>query len=127
MKRILQAQAAYYVATGLLPICSMRAFEALTGKKKDRWLVRMVGLLATSIGLTLAASTREERVDPAVLVLAITASLSFAAIDVIYVANRTIAPIYLGDAAVEFALCALVLNALVEKRADDDDTRGDNR
>ena len=34
----------YYVASGLFPLVSMELFERLTGPKRDRWLVQMVGL-----------------------------------------------------------------------------------
>ncbi|MGH7661110.1 MAG: hypothetical protein ACRENA_09390 [Vulcanimicrobiaceae bacterium] len=49
-RRVLKLQAGYYIATGIWPLLSMRSFEAITGPKTDRWLVRMVGLLAATIG-----------------------------------------------------------------------------
>ena len=39
------AQGGYYVATGVLPFVSRRAFEALTGPKREWWLVQTVGAL----------------------------------------------------------------------------------
>ncbi len=101
---VIRAQAAYYVATGLLPLVSMALFENVTGKKTDRWLVQMVGLLAASIGVTLAVGARREPPDAATLTLSVSSALSFAAIDVVHVARRRISPIYLGDAAVELLL-----------------------
>ena len=50
---ITRLQGIYYLLTGLFPFVHFGAFEALTGRKRDRWLVRTVGLLAAVIGLTL--------------------------------------------------------------------------
>lgn len=43
---ILRGQGVYYIASGAFPLVSMRLFERVTGKKTDRWLVQMVGMLA---------------------------------------------------------------------------------
>lgn len=101
---MLTFQAVYYLCTGLWPIFSMRSFEAVTGPKRDRWLVRMVGLLAAGDGATLAAGLGAKSPSRELLVLAISSALAFATIDVVYVARRTISPIYLGDAVIEAAL-----------------------
>jgi|SRR5579883_351981 len=105
-RHVLRAQGAYYIATGLWPLLSMRSFEAVTGPKVDKWLVQMVGLLATTIGTTLLVGTAEEQIDDAVVALAVGSALSFAAIDVVHAARRRISPIYLGDALAEAALIA---------------------
>ena len=94
----------YYVATGLWPLVSMGTFERVTGPKRDRWLVRMVGLLAFTIGVELVRSEREEREGSGWLAAA--SAASFGAIDTIYVARGTIGPIYLLDAALEAAFVA---------------------
>jgi|HubBroStandDraft_4_1064222.scaffolds.fasta_scaffold00088_12 hypothetical protein len=95
----------------MAPLVSMRTFEALTGKKRDRWLVQMVGLLATSIGLSLWLGSRSEEVDPASLVLSCTSALAFAGIDIVHACRRRISPIYLADAAVELAIVNLMLHS----------------
>ena len=92
----------YYLLSGLWPLVSMRTFEFVTGRKTDRWLVRMVGLLAAVIGLVILRD-RDRPVDRA---LPVGSALAFTAIDVVYSAKGTIRPIYLGDAAVESALIA---------------------
>jgi hypothetical protein len=107
----LQFLAAYYIGTGLWPLVSRRAFEAVTGPKVDWWLVQMVGLLAATIGTSIAAGTREKRPSPAVYTLAVLSALSFAGIDVVHAARRRISPIYLGDAAVELAVVATLILA----------------
>ncbi|HKU68183.1 MAG TPA: hypothetical protein VJP85_10435 [Candidatus Baltobacteraceae bacterium] len=104
----LQFQAAYYIGSGLWPLASRRAFEAATGPKADWWLVQMVGLLAVSIGASIGLNEREKYPARSIRALAVLSALSFAAIDLGYVARRRISPIYLGDAAVELALAAAI-------------------
>ncbi len=93
----------YYLVTGLWPLVSMRSFEWITGRKTDRWLVRMVGLLAAVIGLAILRGRDESDQDAT---LPIGSALAFTTVDVVYAANGTIRPIYLGDAALELVLVA---------------------
>jgi hypothetical protein len=87
--------------------------EAVTGKKTDRWLVRMVGLLAASIGAALLAASEKDEVETSALLLAAASGLSFAAIDVTYATRRRISRVYLGDAAVELALLGMLARSLL--------------
>jgi hypothetical protein len=100
---VLLAQSAYYVATGLLPFVSRRAFEAVTGPKREWWLVQTVGAVVTVIGGAVASAVRHDRVTPETLGLAAGSAASLAAIDVVHVARRRIAPTYLLDAALQVA------------------------
>ena len=52
------ALSAYYVVTGIWPIAHMASFEAVTGRKHDRWVVNMVGASAIANGVTLAVGLR---------------------------------------------------------------------
>lgn len=104
----LQLQALYYIATGLWPLLSRRAFERVTGPKSDWWLVQMVGLLAASTGATLAIGARDERPTQAIRALALLSALSFTGIDVVHSMRGRISKIYLADAVVEIALVILV-------------------
>lgn len=105
-KTLLRAQAAYYIATGVCPLLSMRLFEAVTGKKTDRWLVQTVGLLVTCAGISIGIETRRKRkrASRSVLTLAVSSALSLAAIDIVHVLRRRISPIYLADAVAEVLL-----------------------
>ena len=47
------AQGLYCLGTGTWPLLSIGSFERATGPKTDRWLVRMVGILAAVIGAAL--------------------------------------------------------------------------
>lgn len=105
---VLSCQAAYYFVTGVWPVLSLRTFEAITGPKIDGWLVRMVGLLAAVIGATIGVAAWHGRRTPEVLVLAFGSALAFAAIDLVYALGGVIAPIYLGDAALQGAGVALL-------------------
>ncbi len=87
-------QAVYFVVTGIWPIAHMDSFMAVTGPKTDVWLVHMVGLLSVSIGICLLLEQRS-------LLLAICASSSFALIDLLYVMEGTISPVYLADCALQ--------------------------
>jgi hypothetical protein len=121
-RKLARVQGGYFVLTGVWPVLHMRSFEAVTGPKPERWLVKMVGLLAASIGITLYRSARRRRVPAEIRLLAMTAAGSFAAIDVWYAARRRIAPVYFFDAAVEIGLLsswALSIQANREVRGDD--------
>lgn len=105
---VLTGQAGYYIVTGLWPILHMGSFEAITGPKVDDWLVKMVGLLAATIGISLAVAVLNRRWNAEVRALTILSALSFAAIDVRYALSGRISPIYLADAAVELVIVALL-------------------
>lgn len=105
----LMAMAAYYITTGAWPIVHLRSFEAVTGPKTDRWLVKMVAALAVGNGIALAVGARREKPSAETVALAVCSALAFTAIDVVYVTRGWILPIYLGDAAVELGLAAAIL------------------
>jgi hypothetical protein len=98
--RLPAAQAAYYVATGLAPLVSMRAFEAVTGPKRDDWLVRTVGLLALGFAGILARDAVRGRPDAAA---GIGAALPFALASGWYGGTGRVSRVYLVDAALEGA------------------------
>jgi hypothetical protein len=97
-------QAAYFVSTGVFPFISRRGFEAITGPKREWWLVQTVGLLVTAIGAGLWRAAERDEVPDDVALIAAGAAASLAAVDVVYVARRRIRATYLLDAAVELAI-----------------------
>jgi hypothetical protein len=112
MRRLIRFQGAYYLTTGAWAVVHRRSFEAFTGRKTDYWLVRTVGLLAAAIGTSLlVGSARDEPPSPETLALAGGSAASFALVDVVYVARRQIAPIYLADAALHAVLAVLAFGA----------------
>ena len=101
------AQATYYISSGVWPLLSSRTFQAITGPKRDVWLVQTVGALIGVVGGTLAvaAATRQHE-TATVRTLALGSAVSLAAVDIYFVARRRISPIYLVDGVVELALVA---------------------
>lgn len=105
MRAALRAQGAYYVASGAFPFVSRRAFEAVTGPKREWWLVQTVGAMVTVVGAGIIASAaRDEDPPPEIVGIAAGCAVSLAAVDVYYVARGRIAPTYLVDAAAQVAL-----------------------
>ena len=113
----LRAQGAYYVLSGLWAVADRRGFETVTGRKTDYWLVRTVGLLAATIGVTLLAGTRRDPPSSETTMLGLTAGASFVAVDLVYVAQGRISRIYLGDAAAHGLLAAFALKNRRRRRA----------
>ncbi len=99
-------QGGYYLATGIWPLLNIETFQMVTGPKRDRWLVKTVGVLISVIGgVLLLAGMRGDPTEEVPL-LAIGSAAGLTAIDGVYVARRRISPIYLMDAAAELALIA---------------------
>jgi hypothetical protein len=101
------AQGAYYLATGVWPLVSPATFQALTGPKRELWLVKTVGALAAVIGGVLTYAGARRRRPSEVALLAMGSAAAFAAIDIVYVAKRRILPVYLVDAAAQIGLIAI--------------------
>lgn len=96
--RVWLLQGVYYLVSGIWPLVGIRSFQALTGPKTDRWLVKTVAVLVTVIGAVLVIAGARRRLTPEVVVLAVGSGAGLAAIDVNNVARGRIAPVYLLDA-----------------------------
>ena len=96
-------QGAFYAILGAWPLVHLESFEAVTGPKTDDWLVVTVGALLTVEGLALVVAGRGDVGSELALLGAGTAGVLML-IDVVYVGNGTIAPIYLLDALAELAI-----------------------
>jgi hypothetical protein len=117
MRAVLGAQAVYYVGTGVVPFVSRRAFEAVTGPKRDWFLVQTIGGIVLVIGAALGSAAARERITPEITGLAAGSAAVLAAIDVWHVARGRIRPTYLLDAAVEAALLSGLRRAPRPRRA----------
>jgi hypothetical protein len=102
--RLAIAQGVFDVLTGVWPLVHMRSFTAVTGPKREHWLVKTAGVLIAAIGGALTAAGKRRRVTPEVAFLAAGSAFGLAAIDMVYVAKRRISPVYLADAIVELGL-----------------------
>lgn len=106
-RRLALAQGGYYFITGVWPFVHMRSFEAVTGPKTDRWLVQTVGALVGVLGGALIASGRRENGPSRDLAsTAVASAVALGALEVVFVAQKRIAPVYLLDAAAEGVLVA---------------------
>jgi uncharacterized membrane protein len=101
---LLSLQGLYFVVTGIWPLVSLGTFEAVTGPKTDDWLVQTVGALIAVLGATFLLAAVRRRCPPEVVFLAAGSALALAAVDVIFVSQRVIPPIYLADAGAEIVL-----------------------
>lgn len=105
-------QGIYYLATGVWALVSIRTFEAVTGPKTDRWLVKTVGVLVSVIGSVLILAGWRRRVEPEPALLAAGSAAGLAAIDTVYAMRGRISKVYLLDTVVEVALVAAWAAAL---------------
>lgn len=101
---LLLAHGLFYLVGGAWPIVSLRSFEAVTGAKTDKWLVKTTGLLVTVIGAALLDAFRRKRPTREMQILAIGSAASLAAIDFTYVGKERISPVYLLDGVAELGL-----------------------
>ena len=108
------AQGAYFIATGIWPILHRRSFEAVTGPKVDRWLVKTFGALVGSIGGALLVGAAESPRSKALRALGMGSAAALALAEVIYVGKGRIARIYLVDALLEVGI---IVGWLLEERA----------
>lgn len=114
-RRVALVQSGYFMATGLAPFVSRRAFEAVTGAKREWWLVETVGAVVAPIGAALgvAAVRREAQAEAAVL--GIGAAAGLAALDVTHHRRGRLRWTYLVDAVAEVAIVAAWADALIRR------------
>ncbi len=105
MRRAPLVQGLFYLATGLWPIVHYRSFEAVTGPKRDDWLVKTTGGLIAAIGAALLAGARG-REHRALRWLGIGSATTLAMADLGYAPQGRISRIYLADALVEAGVVA---------------------
>jgi len=98
--------ALFFGLGGLWALLSRRLFEAVTGPKVDYWLVRTVGGLLTVVGAVIGIAHLRGRLTPEIRWLAMGASGTLIAIDVVYDAKRRVRPVYLLDAVTNLILIA---------------------
>jgi hypothetical protein len=103
MARLARAHALFNIGGGLWPLLSMRTFEAVSGPKADRWLVRTVAGLMVANGVAQwRAGTSDEALAGARRIGLGTAG-TLAAVDLVYAPPGRISRVYLVDAVLEGA------------------------
>ncbi|MDT0276445.1 hypothetical protein [Blastococcus goldschmidtiae] len=99
--RLARAHGLFNVLGGAWPLLRMRSFEAVTGPKADRWLVRTVsGLMVANGAVQLRAEPSQDGVTAARRIGMGTA-LVVATVDVVYGGRHRISRMYLVDAVLE--------------------------
>ncbi len=102
--------------TGAWPLVHMPSFEAVSGPKVDRWLVRTVGGLLVVNGLTQLSAGSTQAATVLSRRLGVGTALTLALIDVRYASTGRIRRIYLLDAAVEFGWAAAWASTMRQSR-----------
>jgi hypothetical protein len=97
-RKLAAAHAAYYVVTGAWAVVDRRSFERLTGRKRDYWLVRLVGGLTVAVGVSLGTAVVKGQRSRGDATLAFATSLAFLVADAY--AARSVSRVYVGDIAV---------------------------
>ncbi len=106
-------QGGYYFLSGLWPLFSIVSFQSVTGPKTDLWLVRTVALLLMVIGTALFTAGIRWRVTLEIFLLGTGSAAALAMIEIVYVINGQISPIYLLDSLLEIAIVAWWLSLYV--------------
>lgn len=101
-----RTQGAYFVATGVWPLVHMRSFEAVTGPKTDKWLVKVVGALVAVAGAVMLRGAVRGESSEEVALLAASSAAALGALETSYALKGRIAPVYLLDAVAEAGLVA---------------------
>jgi len=107
MQRASLIQGVFYVASGLWPVFHLRSFEAVTGPKVDKWLVRTLGGLIAAVGAALiAGSIKRARTEHVLAILGVGSAIALATSDLAYASRGRISKVYYADAATEAAILA---------------------
>lgn len=94
-------QGAFWLLTGMWPLVHYRSFEAVTGPKKDDWLVKTVGGLIAVVGGTLLVSARRREPVREAALLGVAGAAALAWADLRFVRSGRISGVYLLDVLAE--------------------------
>jgi hypothetical protein len=94
----------------------MRSFLAVTGPKVDLWLVETVGILVLIIGIGLFTAARRNQITFPLSIIASGSAFGLICIDVIYVWQGVISPVYLLDAVLEVILFVMWITYIFKSK-----------
>lgn len=100
-RNVSRLQGSFNMISGLWPLIHMGSFEALTGVKTDKWLVRTVSGLLFTLGMEQLRRPGNPESAAVARRLGIGTAATLVVIDLFYVASARISKIYLLDAAIE--------------------------
>jgi hypothetical protein len=96
-------QGAWYLLSGGWALLHRSSFEAVTGPKRDYWLVQAIAGLTMAIGAVLLLPAREQEAERRARLLSALSALAFAGVELRHGLPGRIRPIYLLDAVGELA------------------------
>lgn len=100
----------YYLLTALWPLIHINSFEAVTGKKRNHWLVYTVAsLLLVSSIVYVYTGFKSTHFPVEIIILSVGNALVLTIIDIVFVFLRKIRKIYLLDASMEILLIILLM------------------
>ena len=105
MRRVATAHGMFNVVSGVWPLVAVRSFEAVYGRKTDRWLQSTVAGLLTTVGVAQLLSRDAPRL-PVARALGVGTAATLLAVDAVNVPRGRISRMYLQDAACEVAWLA---------------------
>jgi hypothetical protein len=108
-RRLLAAQAGYYLVTGVWPLVHFRSFTAVAGPKPDRFQTQVTGALFAAIGLALLAGDPRET---GTRVLSGATAAASMLMELAYLPR--IRKIFLAEACIEAVFLAAALRADAE-------------
>lgn len=109
-QHILIFQGVYYFITAIWPLLHIQSFEAVTGKKRNHWLVyTAASLLLVSSIVYLYSGLKNAPVPVETIILSAGNALALTVIDIVFVFLHKIRKIYLLDASVEILLIILLM------------------
>jgi hypothetical protein len=111
--RIALVQGIVFLVSGVWPVIHMRSFEAVAGRKTDKWLVRTVGILVAVVGGALLRARTTRRITPEIALTAAGSAAGLAAIDFRYGLPGRIPRRYLLDGLMEAGFAILWLPHLM--------------
>ena len=77
---------------------------AVTGPKRDVWLVKTVGVIIAVVAVSIGVAAYQRSIGAPTVVLAVGAAAGLGGVDVWYSLRGVISKIYLADAAMEALL-----------------------
>ncbi len=114
MRTALFIQGIFYIMTGIWPFICMKSFEAVTGPKVDKWLLKTVSVLIICSGLIMLYSSTVTPIIPfETVMLGTLNAIGLAGIDIYYVLIKRIRSVYLADALIEICFGLFYLTAFI--------------
>ena len=102
-------QGPWYLFSGAWALLHRPSFEAVTGPKRDYWLVQATAGLTMAIGALLVIPAHEAEAVRRARLLSALSALTFAGVELRHGLPGRISPIYLLDAVGELAFVASAL------------------